>query len=164
MFRTTKSLQQVGALPYVWVAENVEILLITTRKRKHWVIPKGWPVKKLSLADAAAREAKQEAGVIGRIQSDAIGRYGYDKRAAGSYTVPCQVLVYPLNVTEQRLKWRERKQRARKWCALSEAADIVHESDLARLLGEIAMDPTRLPDPLRHSLSVPNGDVLHEPD
>lgn len=155
MFRTTRSLLQVAALPFVHVAGAAEILLITTRKRKHWGIPKGWPAKHLSPAGSAAREAEEEAGVIGHIHPDAIGRYGYDKRTAAEYAVPCQVLVYPLRVTQQLLTLDEQRQRGRMWCPLPDAAGIVREPELARLLGELADAPDRL---------IASDDVDTQPD
>jgi hypothetical protein len=43
--KTSKVLQQSGVIPYRIIARKVEILLITTRKRQGWVIPKGDFVK-----------------------------------------------------------------------------------------------------------------------
>jgi 8-oxo-dGTP pyrophosphatase MutT (NUDIX family) len=45
----------------------VEILLITTRKKGRWSVPKGWPIKRSSPQQTAATEAYEEAGVRGAI-------------------------------------------------------------------------------------------------
>jgi len=39
---------------------GLEILFITTRQSKRWIIPKGWPIKGLRPAKSAAREAFEE--------------------------------------------------------------------------------------------------------
>ena len=59
---------QYAALPYRIVRRRVEILLITSRDTRRWVIPKGWPMKGLKPQDAAAVEAAEEAGLIGEVE------------------------------------------------------------------------------------------------
>jgi 8-oxo-dGTP pyrophosphatase MutT (NUDIX family) len=56
-----------------------EILLVTTRQTKRWIIPKGWPIKGLKPAKSAAREAYEEAGVRGSVKTKAIGIFSYEK-------------------------------------------------------------------------------------
>ena len=46
-------------------AKGLRILLITSRDTGRWVIPKGWPMRHRSEAEAAAREAYEEAGLRG---------------------------------------------------------------------------------------------------
>jgi ADP-ribose pyrophosphatase YjhB (NUDIX family) len=59
---------QYAALPYRFTPDAaLEILLVTTRRSKRWIIPKGWPIKGLRPAKSAAREAFEEAGVRGKI-------------------------------------------------------------------------------------------------
>mgnify|MGYP000592552607 CR=1 FL=1 len=69
-----RRLKQVGALPFRREADGeIRFLLITSRGTKRFVIPKGWRMKKLTDADAAAKEAKQEAGVVGTTAARPIG-------------------------------------------------------------------------------------------
>jgi 8-oxo-dGTP pyrophosphatase MutT (NUDIX family) len=49
------------------------VLLITTRGRGRWTIPKGWPEKGLRDRDLAAKEAVEEAGVEGEVGSKPVG-------------------------------------------------------------------------------------------
>ena len=71
---------QYGALPYRFTPEAaMEILLVTTRQSRRWIIPKGWPIKGLKPAKSAAREAFEEAGVRGRVAAKSIGLFTYDK-------------------------------------------------------------------------------------
>jgi ADP-ribose pyrophosphatase YjhB (NUDIX family) len=71
---------QYGTLPYRFTPDAaLEILLVTTRQSKQWIIPKGWPIKGLRPAKSAAREAFEEAGVRGRVGGKSIGLFRYDK-------------------------------------------------------------------------------------
>ncbi|MGB7917572.1 MAG: NUDIX domain-containing protein, partial [Rhodomicrobium sp.] len=60
--------RQVAALP-LRLAKNgaIEILLVTSRDTGRWIIPKGWTSKRIKDCKAAAREAREEAGVKGKI-------------------------------------------------------------------------------------------------
>ena len=74
------SLKQVGALPLRKAPSNtIEVLLISSRDTGRWIIPKGWPSKRMTDSAAAAREAKQEAGVVGKIAKKPFGNYRYRK-------------------------------------------------------------------------------------
>jgi 8-oxo-dGTP pyrophosphatase MutT (NUDIX family) len=65
---------QYGVLPYRFTeAAALEVLIVTTRQSKRWIVPKGWPIKGLTPSKSAAREAFEEAGVIGRVPKAAIG-------------------------------------------------------------------------------------------
>jgi 8-oxo-dGTP pyrophosphatase MutT (NUDIX family) len=91
---------QYGVLPYRFSQDAaLEILLVTTRGTRRWIVPKGWPIKGLSPAKSAAREAFEEAGVMGRVGAKPIGFFAYDKlldEAGGTTT--CEVKIYPLLV------------------------------------------------------------------
>lgn len=137
MLLQARTVQQVATLPFVTISGRVELLLITSRHRKRWIVPKGWPDKNGSLAQAAAREAAEEAGVIGPVRPDPVGEYIYDKHMRG-YDVRCHVFVYPLLVQEHRLAWPERQQRKLRWATLAAAAELVDDRDLAALLSVLA--------------------------
>ena len=126
---------QYAALP--WRRDGsgiVEILLITSRETRRWVIPKGWPIKTLRPGQSAAQEAFEEAGVLGPVRNRRIGRYHYDKRLRSGRLQHVRVLVYPLEVREMASDWPEIGQRAHRWVAPEEAADMVDEPDLKTLL------------------------------
>jgi hypothetical protein len=57
---------QYGALPYREIKSGVQILLVTSRNTRRWIIPKGWPQSGTPPHRAAAREAFEEAGVVGK--------------------------------------------------------------------------------------------------
>jgi 8-oxo-dGTP pyrophosphatase MutT (NUDIX family) len=104
---------QYGVLPYRVDAEGkLEILLITSRERRRWVVPKGNPIPFLLNYESAAREAFEEAGVEGPISTVPIGSYRYEKRRRQGGGSPALVNLYPLRVTRQADAWPERDQLA----------------------------------------------------
>jgi 8-oxo-dGTP pyrophosphatase MutT (NUDIX family) len=129
---------QYGALPYRLDDEaSIEVLLVTSRETKRWIIPKGWPIKGLKPPKAAAREAYEEAGVRGRIAVRALGHYVYEKRLDDRGTgVPCQVEVFPLLVKRQSKDWPESKQRTARWFSAAEAAALVDNDQPHNLIRE----------------------------
>ena len=136
--KTEKQLRQIAALPWRRRGGQVEVLLVTSRETKRWVIAKGNPMADLSDALAAAQEAYEEAGVQGDIATRSIGSYPYDKRLKDGRCVPCLVDVYPLEVLIQLGIWPEAEQRTRQWMSASEAADGVDEPELATLIRTFA--------------------------
>jgi 8-oxo-dGTP pyrophosphatase MutT (NUDIX family) len=129
--------QQYAALP--WRDQGgLEILLVTSRETRRWVIPKGWPMKNKKPHAAAAREALEEAGVTGRVLKRPIGTYSYVKRLKNGAPLQCSVDVYPLKVTGQRTRWPEQGERTGRWFPVEEAAAAVDEPDLQLLIRQFA--------------------------
>ena len=62
--------RQYAALPWRLVGEGVEILLASSRDTRRWVIPKGWPMKGCEPYMTAAIEAREEAGLTGKIEKN----------------------------------------------------------------------------------------------
>ena len=136
---------QVGALPVRGKAGAYEGLLVTSRDTGRWIIPKGWPMKGLKDHDAAAQEALEEAGVVGRVHSHPMGAFTYVKRLAGDDPEPISVMVYLLDVSEEKLEWRERGQRERQWMVPREAAVLVGEPGLSEILSRVNAMPDARP-------------------
>ncbi len=134
---------QVAALPWRVVDDKVEVMLITSRDTGRWILPKGWPERRETLAEAAAREAAEEAGISGGITQHPIGSFAYDKVRYPEPDEPCQVFVYPLQVSWIAERWPERKQRERRWFAPDAAAAVVNEPDLSELILEFGANPQR---------------------
>jgi 8-oxo-dGTP pyrophosphatase MutT (NUDIX family) len=125
--------RQVGALPVRWTSGALRVLLITSRGTGRWVIPKGWPVAGRKDHEAAAQEAEEEAGVVGRIRKRPLGRYIYRKRQPDRIDL-CEVTVYPLVVKRQMSHWPEMEQRACGWFSLEDAAIRVDEPELRKII------------------------------
>ena len=66
--------------PFRYVARSLEVLIITSRETGRFIISKGWPMKGHADHDAAATEAREEAGLIGKVRRKPIGKYTYWKR------------------------------------------------------------------------------------
>jgi 8-oxo-dGTP pyrophosphatase MutT (NUDIX family) len=131
------ALRQVGALPLRKLrGGGLEVLLVSSRETGRWVIPKGWPAKRLSDAKAAGREARQEAGVTGKIDDVPTGGFRYRKRMPGGLVRVIDVDVYVLWVKKQRKSWPEKNERTRVWFSQSEAARKVREPRLKTLIAQ----------------------------
>ena len=86
---------QYAALPFQVTAGGLQILLITSRETRRWVIPKGWPIRGLRPRGVAAREAFEEAGLVGKIVGKrSIGSYHYSKRLMDHREWLCRVKVF----------------------------------------------------------------------
>ncbi|MEC3862044.1 NUDIX hydrolase [Mesobacterium sp. TK19101] len=126
--------------------KKLQVLMITSRRNRRWVLPKGWPMDGKSGAETAAQEAWEEAGVRGKCSNDSIGMYTYIKEAEKKEEVdqPCAVMVYPLKVKSLAGKHPEKGQRVRKWMSCKKAARKVWEPELAELLRGLKQDVLKL--------------------
>ena len=132
--QATEPRPQLAALPWRLGKKGLEILLISSRETKRWVIPKGWPMKDKKPHAAAAQEAREEAGLVGKITKDSIGCFHYVKNMSNGTAVLCRVDVYPMQVEKQRKSWPERDQRITRWFPVEEAATLVREPELSDLI------------------------------
>ena len=130
---------QAAALPWRRGPDGeVQVLLITSRETRRWVIPKGWPIKGLTSPQTAAREAFEEAGVEGEMGQKKVGAFHYDKRLRSGRVQKVRVAVYPLQVDTEREAWPEARQREKLWTTAAAAAELVQEPELAELLRAFA--------------------------
>jgi 8-oxo-dGTP pyrophosphatase MutT (NUDIX family) len=117
---------------------TVGVLLITSRETHRWVIPKGWPMRKRKPSEVAVIEAYEEAGVRGHIIGRRrLGHYHYRKMLPSGAEANLKVLVYPMAVDEQLDDWPERPERRTRWFSPPEAAALVAESGLARMIKRV---------------------------
>jgi len=120
---------QSAVIPFQKNADEIHIVVITSRNHKRWIVPKGIIEQDLSPQDSAAKEALEEAGVKGRVYSNVVGKYQYEKW--GSI---CTVQVFPLEVQEILDNWDEREYRERKIIPLDEAKTLLTEKAFAEIL------------------------------
>jgi 8-oxo-dGTP pyrophosphatase MutT (NUDIX family) len=126
---------QFAAIPWRrGAAGEVEVLLITSRETRRWVIPKGWPIKGMKSAKSAAREAFEESGVRGKVGKRPMGSYAYDKRLKNGRLQHVRVAVFALQVESEADVYPELGQREKLWAPLTEAARMVDEPELMVLL------------------------------
>ena len=125
--------------------DGCEVMLVTSRETRRWIVPKGWPMKGREDHNAAAQEAFEEAGIRGRVHKHPIGAYTYRKvldrgsppRAEVRRFETCRVMVYRLDVEEECADWREAAQRTRQWFTAREAAERVSEPRLASMIQRV---------------------------
>ena len=126
---------QFAALPFRIADGGLQILLITSRETRRWIIPKGWPIRGLRPREVAAREALEEAGLVGRIVGQrSIGSYHYSKHFPDNHELICRVKVFLLLVDRQLDVWREKGQREQRWVDPTKGAQMVDEGGLAEIM------------------------------
>jgi len=140
-------IRQVAAIPFrLGAGGGIEVMLVTSRTTKRFIVPKGWPMKGKSGRKAAMIEAQEEAGVLGKILKEPAGTYSYWKRLANRF-VHVDVIVYLLEVTEELADWQEAKRRQRAWLAPAEAAMLIDEPDLSTLVSALKAPETAAANP-----------------
>lgn len=130
--------QQSGAICVRSSQDGVEVLLITSRDTGRWVIPKGNVEKRETSRQAAAREAKEEAGITGKVSKKPIGYYTYVKCKED---LACLVTVYRLDVGKAKSDFPEAKTRQLVWMPPVDASRLVSEPELKSLLEKVDAMP-----------------------
>ncbi|MFB8796026.1 MAG: NUDIX hydrolase [Microcoleus sp.] len=130
--RTIVLVEQSGVIPYRIQNGKIEVMLITSSGGKRWVIPKGLIEPEMTPEDSAAKEAWEEAGLLGQVFPDLMGTYEYYK---SGYT--CQVEVFLLQVETVVENWPEAYKRKRQWVSIPKAIKRVDEPDLKLILGDL---------------------------
>ncbi len=123
---------QSGVIPFRIKKKKVEILLISSRKNKHWVIPKGVIEEGLNAAESAKKEALEEAGIEGEVFNRSIGSYEYYKWGG-----TCKVEVFPMKVNKLKDTWLE-DFRNRKWFNIDEAKEKINHNKLKELINKLS--------------------------
>ncbi len=124
---------QSSAIPYRYDdAGTVEILLVTSRKKGLWVLPKGHVRRGMVPHSSAAKEAFEEAGVIGRTDPSPIATYVRTSKSATEE--PVRVNVYTLAVTTEAPVWPEMHQRKRCWASVPQALSLVESKSIRNAL------------------------------
>lgn len=129
---------QSAVIPYRFVAGELQLLMITTGSGRWWGVPKGIVEPGLSPQESAAKEALEEAGVIGQVHPEQVGCYTHAKWGAD-----CTVSLYAMAVDRllDESEWDE-THRVRRWTSVQTLPDNIKNAELNRLL-------TRFPDYLR---------------
>ena len=151
---------QYAALPWR-SGKALELMLITSRETRRWVIPKGWPMKGRKPHATAALEALQEAGLLGKIEKAALGAYHYQKRLRNGATILCRVEIFPLRVVRQRKNWPEKHQRTAKWFSCRKAAKLVDEPELTKLIKGFENRATKRVKP--RAVSIRSSETIENP-
>ncbi len=144
--------QQYAALCYRLDAmSGLQVLLLTSRETRRWVVPKGWPMKGKKAHAVAEREAYEEAGVRGKAEKEPFGYFAYMKKLKSGIKVPVRVQVHALRVDEMLTDFPEKESRTLEWTSCPEAAARVKEPELKALFMAFAkrMAPAPVEEKLR---------------
>lgn len=130
------SFKQSGVIPFRKIEGRLEILLVTSRNGKRWIIPKGGIEPHQTAEQAAKQEAFEEAGVLGNL----VAKLGTatDEKTIGNF----EIIIFALEVTEFLESFLEKNIRERKWFAIHEAVENVGNYD-------IAIEIKKLPETLK---------------
>lgn len=124
---------QSAVLPFRITNNVLEILLITSLKKKRWIVPKGIVEPNLSPQESAQKEAYEEAGISGQLLDTWIGKYTYRKWGG-----MCHVIVYPLKVDTIYATWPESKMRKRCWFEVKTALTKTNLKSLTDIIDSFA--------------------------
>lgn len=123
------SFEQSGVIPYRKNGNLIEVLLVTTIKKKKWIIPKGYIEFNLTPFESAKKEAYEEAGVIGSNETVELGTIKI-KKPNGIQ----KVKIFSMEVIEELKDYPEKNLRKRKWFSVKEAAENVKNPELSKLI------------------------------
>lgn len=124
---------QSAVVPYRKTDQGTQILIVGSSSGRHWVVPKGIVEPGLSPVASAMAEAREEAGVQGRIRKTPLGTISCEKWGA-----TCQITVFAMEVTHilPEHKWEE-SHRKRKWVSPADAASLLHQVAFQAMVWEI---------------------------
>jgi CYTH domain-containing protein len=114
---------QIGALPYLFRAGSLHLVIVTNSAQSRWIIPKGQPEPSMSRQDVAVMEAMEEAGVIG----SCLPGLRMHCRLKGEKSL----YIYPLKVTTVLKKWPEMDWRKRAVLPVHKALKMISDPELA---------------------------------
>jgi 8-oxo-dGTP pyrophosphatase MutT (NUDIX family) len=120
---------QSGVLPYRRRDDKIEVLLITSIRKKKWIIPKGYVEFNLSHFESAKKEAFEEAGVYGENETIELGSFKVHKEIGA-----CFIRVYSMEVNKMLDDYPDKEKRRRKWFSIEEAAKSVEIPELKQII------------------------------
>lgn len=134
-------LKQSAVVPFIMNNGVTEVVLVRSSSNKNWVIPKGHIEHFMSPEDSAAKEAFEEAGVVGDVSNQVFAEYTYNKRGS-----VCHVKVYPLEVSKILVAWDEMDKRKRRVVKVSKAIGLIkkEQKGVLRKFKEMLVVPNGL--------------------
>ena len=120
---------QSAVIPYRISKRGLEILLITSLRKKNWIVPKGYVEYNLTPFESAKKEAYEEAGVLGSNETFDLGDFLLDKPIG-----PILIKVFSMEVMDVLEDYPEKNDRKRKWFSLEEASELLASAKLLKCL------------------------------
>jgi 8-oxo-dGTP pyrophosphatase MutT (NUDIX family) len=126
---------QSAIIPYRLEEGKLEILLITSIRKKKWIIPKGFIEFNLSAFESAKKEAFEEAGVIGTNETIELGAFTIEK-----YGGRTNIVVYSMEVEKFKDDYPEKNLRKRKWYTVEEAIETISIPEVLKMIETLAVE------------------------
>jgi phosphohistidine phosphatase len=124
---------QSAVIPFRRTPEGKEVLITGSSSGRHWVVPKGIVDPGLSPAESAGVEAREEAGVEGKISDNRLGTFTYEKWGA-----VCEVEVYAMEVTHiLPVEHWEESHRQRTWVSAETAAAMLYQKAFGPFIAQL---------------------------
>jgi 8-oxo-dGTP pyrophosphatase MutT (NUDIX family) len=123
---------QSAVIPYRISKKGLEILLITSLKKKNWIVPKGYIEFNLTPFESAKKEAYEEAGVLGSNETLEVGSFKLEKPIGH-----CMIKVFTMEVYEVLENYPEINDRKRKWFTPEEAVEAISIPEIAEMIKEL---------------------------
>ncbi len=114
------------------------VMLISTRKKQKWTLPKGIIEPGHSPAGSAAKEAFEEAGIRGQIRDQRFDYFEYYKWGG-----ICTVDVFLMEVSEVLDQWPEKDERQRTLVDPCQAPDLIGREAIKPVLEHFCREQDR---------------------
>jgi 8-oxo-dGTP pyrophosphatase MutT (NUDIX family) len=138
VIRKRTHFDQSGVIPYRKKDGKTEVLLVTSIRKKNWIVPKGFIEYHLSPFQSAKKEAFEEAGVRGSNATKILGSYTVRKNGSELLTK-----IYSMKVTRIFKDYPEKNLRKRKWFSIYDAAKKVEINELATIIRRLGRNNSR---------------------
>lgn len=126
---------QSAIIPYSIKDGELQILLITSIRKKKWIIPKGFIEFNLSAFESAKKEAFEEAGVIGTNETIELGSFTITK-----YGGRTNIVVYSMEVEKFKDDYPEKNLRKRKWYTVEDAIETISIPEVIKMIETLAVE------------------------
>ena len=124
---------QSAIIPYSIKDGELQILLITSIRKRKWIIPKGFIEFNLSAFESAKKEAFEEAGVVGTNETIELGSFTIKK-----YGGLTNIVVYSMEVEKFKDDYPEKNLRKRKWYSVEEAVETISIPEVGTMFQKLA--------------------------
>ncbi|MGQ9644694.1 MAG: NUDIX hydrolase [Ignavibacterium sp.] len=125
-------LTKSAVIPYRLNEGKLEILLVTSIRKKNWIVPKGYIEFNLTPFESAKKEAYEEAGVVGSNETVEVGQFIAEKKNRKEL-----IKVYTMAVDEELNDYPEKNLRKRKWFTFDEALEKVQNTQIKNFLKKL---------------------------
>ena len=135
---------QVAALPWRKTEGGVEVMLITSRDTGRWVLPKGWPEFGEQFCRCRGARSRRGSGPQGRGLAARSRPLLLCQVLAGGDSVAARFWSIRSRSTTSPTSGRKSASASANGSPPQQAAEIVAEGDLGKLILEFAADPRRV--------------------